>query len=61
MSDNRQTTDPLAPENQPVDYDPQGEAGVPAADETLPDTVRDPGKGDTGGAPLWRGSQASDF
>lgn len=61
MADNSQTTDPLAAENQPVDYDPEGEAGVPDADETFPDLVRDPGKGNNGDAPLWLGSQASDF
>lgn len=61
MADNPQTTDPLAPENLPVQYDDHQVRGMPDADLTLPATVRDPGKGDTGGAPLWRGAQASDF
>jgi hypothetical protein len=61
MSDNSQTTDPLADENKPVQYDDYPVRGVPDADITLPATVRDPGKGNNGGAPLWRGAQASDF
>ena len=56
MADNSQTTDPLAAENLPVEYDDYPERGVPDADETLPRTVRDPGKGNNGGAPLWQGS-----
>jgi hypothetical protein len=61
MADNSQTTDPLAPEND-VEGPQVGDVPVPwDAEETLPDTVRDPGKGNTGGAPTWQGSQASDF
>lgn len=59
-----QTTDPLAPENDPASsptaWD-EDDVGVPPAQCTYPDLVRDPGKGNNGGAPLTRGSQASDF
>ena len=64
MADNSQTTDPMAAMNED-DSRPSLQdnivCGVPDAEDTLPDTVRDPGKGNTGGAPLWQGSQASDF
>lgn len=60
-----QTTDPLAPENDddtsPMAWD-DGDVGVPPAQETYPDLVRDPGMGNVpSGTPLARGSQASDF
>ena len=58
-----QTTDPLAADNEVTDEDSQWGpmvAGI-IAEDSLGDLVRDPGKGDTGGAPTWKGSQASDF
>ena len=58
MTDNAQTTDPLAEENQAVQYDDYPDRGVLEADITLPMTVRDPGKGNNGGAPLWSGSDS---
>ena len=61
MADNAQTTDPLAAKNNDENQE-TGDWQVPwDAEEVLPDTVRDPGKGNNGGAPLWQGSQASDF
>jgi hypothetical protein len=61
MADNSQTTDPMAPENQQVQYDEFPDCGQPEAEEVMWPTVRDPGKGNNGGANLWKGSQASDF
>jgi hypothetical protein len=42
MADNSQTTDPLAKENEPVQYNDYPVQGAPHADTTLPPTVRDP-------------------
>ena len=65
MADNSQTTDPMSAVNDPENAEsPRDDAmrGVPPAEDSYPDLVRDPGKGNVpAGTPLARGSQASDF